>query len=126
MMASLRQGGRILSQSAQSSTKLPLFSSQLQGVSLPSLLGCEILRYVLERDEAGYPIHSKSENVCGTAFSVKKKIAEKVRKSGRHFWANWGNFGPFCQQLFQCLTADVILAKFSQPHWLVSISPFYI
>ena len=24
-----------------------------------------------------------------------KKIAEKVRKSGRHFWAIWGNFGPF-------------------------------
>ena len=39
-------------------------------------------------------IHSKSEKVCGTAFSVKK-IAEKVRKSGRHFWAIWGNFGPF-------------------------------
>ena len=37
----------------------------------------------------------KSEKVCGTAFSVEKKIAEKVRKSGRHFWAIWGNFGPF-------------------------------
>ena len=24
-----------------------------------------------------------------------KKIAGKVRKSGRHFWAIWGNFGPF-------------------------------
>ena len=24
-----------------------------------------------------------------------KKIAEKVRKSGRHFWAIWGNCGPF-------------------------------
>ena len=24
-----------------------------------------------------------------------KKIADKVRKSGRHFWAIWGNFGPF-------------------------------
>ena len=24
-----------------------------------------------------------------------KEIAEKVRKSGRHFWAIWGNFGPF-------------------------------
>ena len=24
-----------------------------------------------------------------------KKIAEKVRKSGRHFCAIWGNFGPF-------------------------------
>ena len=23
-----------------------------------------------------------------------KKIAEKVRESGRHFWAIWGNFGP--------------------------------
>ena len=34
-------------------------------------------------------IHSKSKKVCGTAFSVKK-IAEKVRKSGRHFWAIWG------------------------------------
>ena len=34
-------------------------------------------------------IHSKSEKVCGTAFSVKK-IAEKVRKSGRHFWTIWG------------------------------------
>ena len=34
-------------------------------------------------------IHSKSEKVCGPAFSVKK-IAEKVRKSGRHFWAIWG------------------------------------
>ena len=34
-------------------------------------------------------IHSKSEKVCGTAFPVKK-IAEKVRKSGRHFWAIWG------------------------------------
>ena len=40
-------------------------------------------------------IHSKSEKVCRTAFSVKKKIAEKVRKSGRHFWAIWGNCGPF-------------------------------
>ena len=40
------------------------------------------------------PIHSKSEKVCGTAFSVKK-FAEKVRKSGRHIWAIWGNFGPF-------------------------------
>ena len=39
-------------------------------------------------------IHSKSEKVCGTAFSVKK-FAGKVRKSGRHFWAIWGNFGPF-------------------------------
>ena len=39
-------------------------------------------------------IHSKSEKVCGTAFSLKK-IAEKVRKSGRHIWAIWGNFGPF-------------------------------
>ena len=39
-------------------------------------------------------IHSKSEKVCETAFSVKK-IAEKVRKSGRHIWAIWGNFGPF-------------------------------
>ena len=29
-------------------------------------------------------IHSKSEKVCGTASSVKK-IAEKVRKSGRQF-----------------------------------------
>ena len=26
---------------------------------------------------------------------LKKKIAEKVRESGRHFWAIWGNFGPF-------------------------------
>ena len=24
-----------------------------------------------------------------------KKIAEKVGKSGRHFWVIWGNFGPF-------------------------------
>ena len=24
-----------------------------------------------------------------------KKIAEKARKSGRHIWAIWGNFGPF-------------------------------
>ena len=24
-----------------------------------------------------------------------KKFAEKVRKSGRHFWAIWGNFGLF-------------------------------
>ena len=24
-----------------------------------------------------------------------KKFAEKVRKSGRHFWAIWGNCGPF-------------------------------
>ena len=38
-------------------------------------------------------IHSKSEKVCGTAFSEEEKIAEKVRKSGRHFWAIWGNFG---------------------------------
>ena len=34
-------------------------------------------------------IHSKSEKVCGTAFSGKK-FAEKVRKSGRHIWAIWG------------------------------------
>ena len=39
-------------------------------------------------------IHSKSEKVCGIAFSVKKNCG-KVRKSGRHFWAIWGNFGPF-------------------------------
>ena len=39
-------------------------------------------------------IHSKSEKVCGTPFQAKK-IAEKVRKSGRNFWAIWGNFGPF-------------------------------
>ena len=24
-----------------------------------------------------------------------KKIAEKLRKSGRHFWVIWGNFGSF-------------------------------
>ena len=36
-------------------------------------------------------IHSKSEKVCGTAFSVK----EILRKSGRHFWAISGNFGLF-------------------------------
>ena len=24
-----------------------------------------------------------------------KKIAEKVGKSGRHFWSIWGNFGSF-------------------------------
>ena len=28
------------------------------------------------------------------AFSVKK-IAEKVCKSRHHFWAIWGNLGPF-------------------------------
>ena len=39
-------------------------------------------------------IHSESEKVCGTTFSVKK-IAEKVRKSGRHFWVILGNFVPF-------------------------------
>ena len=44
--------------------------------------------------KASWSIHSKSEKVWGTAFSVKK-IAEKVRKSGRHIWAIWGNFGPF-------------------------------
>ena len=52
-------------------------------------------------------IHSKSEKVCGTTFSVKK---EKVRKSRRHFgsfgvilgpfWvilgSYLGHFGPFC------------------------------
>ena len=31
--------------------------------------------------------HSKSEKVCGTAFSVKKKIAEKVHKSERKRFA---------------------------------------
>ena len=40
-------------------------------------------------------IHSKSGKVCGTAFCIKKKIAEKLRKSGRHIWAIWGNFGQF-------------------------------
>ena len=30
-----------------------------------------------------FGIHSKSEKVFGIAFSVKKKIAEKVRKYGR-------------------------------------------
>ena len=39
-------------------------------------------------------IHSKSQKVCGTAFSVKKNCG-KVRKSRRHFWANWDNFGSF-------------------------------
>ena len=39
-------------------------------------------------------IHSKSAKVCGTAFSVKRNCG-KVRKSGRHFWAIWGNCGPF-------------------------------
>ena len=34
-------------------------------------------------------IHSKSEKVCRTAFSVKKNCA-KVLKSGRNFWAIWG------------------------------------
>ena len=28
-------------------------------------------------------------------FFQSKKFMEKVRKSGRHFWAIWGNFGPF-------------------------------
>ena len=28
-------------------------------------------------------------------FFQSKKFMEKVRKSGRHFWAIWGNCGPF-------------------------------
>ena len=43
-------------------------------------------------------IHSKSEKVCGTAFSVKKNCG----KSAGYFWAilghSWailGHFGPF-------------------------------
>ena len=51
--------------------------------------------YTLLMTRQLFNIHSKSEKVCGRAFSVKKKIAEKVRKSGRHFWAIWGYFGSF-------------------------------
>ena len=47
-------------------------------------------------------IHSKSEKVCGTAFSVKKKIAEKVQVILGPFWvifgplwAILGHFGHF-------------------------------
>ena len=36
-------------------------------------------------------IHSKSEKVCGTAFSVKKNCG----KSLGHFWAMLGHFGSF-------------------------------
>ena len=36
-------------------------------------------------------IHSKSEKVCGTAFSVKKYCG----KSAGHFWATLGHFGSF-------------------------------
>ena len=35
-------------------------------------------------------IHSKSEKVCGTAFSVKKKIAEKVQVILGPFWVIFG------------------------------------
>ena len=31
----------------------------------------------------------------GESFFQSKKFMEKVRKSGRHFWAIWGNCGPF-------------------------------
>ena len=36
----------------------------------------------------------KAKKIAEPPFQ-SKKIAEKVRKSGRHFWAIWGNFGPF-------------------------------
>ena len=43
-------------------------------------------------------IHSKSEKVCGTAFSVKK-IAEKVRVIFGPFGVIWGHFWAIVGQL---------------------------
>ena len=40
------------------------------------------------------PIHSKSEKVCGTAYSLKKNC-EKVRAIFGPFWVLLGHFGPF-------------------------------
>ena len=39
-------------------------------------------------------IHSKSEKVCGTAFS-EKNIAEKVRVIFGPFWSFLGHFGSY-------------------------------
>ena len=41
-----------------------------------------------------YPYILKAKKFAEPLFQ-SKKIAEKVRKSGRHFWAIWGNCGPF-------------------------------
>ena len=36
----------------------------------------------------------KAKKFAGPLFQ-SKKFAEKVHKSGHHFWAIWGNFGSF-------------------------------
>ena len=43
-------------------------------------------------DDDAYILKAKK---FGEPLFQSKKIAEKVRKSGRHFWAIWGNCGPF-------------------------------
>ena len=40
------------------------------------------------------PYILKAKKFAEPPFQLKK-IADKVRKSGRHFWAILGNFGPF-------------------------------
>ena len=41
------------------------------------------------------PNQSNQISMTNFARSQQKKIAEKLRKSGRHCWAIWGNFEPF-------------------------------
>ena len=43
----------------------------------------------------GRYIHSKSEKVCGTAFSVKKKLRKKCVNPGVIFGPFWVIFGAF-------------------------------
>ena len=58
--------------------------------SIPQLLFLK-----LKRTPKLWDIHAKNVWCCGEGYFGQKKIAEKVRKSGRHFWAIWGNCGPF-------------------------------
>ena len=73
---------------------LPLLGLQVQ--DSPSLKQQITFQILLWRNLA-VPIHSKSEKVCGTAFSVKKN-AEKVLKFWAilgHFWAILDHIGSF-------------------------------
>ena len=68
-------------------------------------------------------IHSKSEKVCGTAFSVKK-IAEKVRVIFGSFWAildhilaTFSHFGSFLAILWHFWTNLRKVLIFLRPRW---------